>query len=139
MEGPFISRVKKGAQNGAYIIPADTETAEEFLRAGEGLVKVIGLAPEENPGFEEYIREVMSPTPEKLAEIENIYIRLFEIYRSYSDVIDCVTTWGVADDYTWLDYFGMRKDGPRIKQYPLLFNVDRSPKACVKTLIEAAE
>ncbi len=92
-----------------------------------------------DPGFEEYIREVMSPTPEKLAEIENIYIRLFEIYRSYSDVIDCVTTWGVADDYTWLDYFGMKKDRPRIKQYPLLFNVDRSPKACVKTLIEAAE
>ncbi|MBQ5312397.1 MAG: endo-1,4-beta-xylanase [Oscillospiraceae bacterium] len=91
-----------------------------------------------DPGFEEYIRQAMSPTPEKLAEIEDIYIRLFEIYRSYSDVIDCVTTWGVADDYTWLDYFGMKKDRPRIKQYPLLFNTDHTPKACVKKLIDAA-
>ena len=91
-----------------------------------------------DPGFDEYIREAMSPTPEKLAEIENIYIRLFEIYRSYSDVIDCVTTWGVADDYTWLDFFGMRKDKPRIKQYPLLFDINHAPKKCVQTIIDAA-
>ena len=92
-----------------------------------------------DPGFDEYIRKAMSPTPEKLAEIEKIYIKLFEVYRSYSDVIDCVTTWGVADDYTWLDFFGMSKDKPKIKQYPLLFGVDHQPKECVKKIIEAAE
>ena len=92
-----------------------------------------------DPGFDEYIREVMSPTPEKLAEIENIYIRLFEIYRSYSDVIDCVTTWGVADDYTWLDFFGMREDKPKIKQHPLLFDTKHLPKKCVQTIIDAAQ
>ena len=91
-----------------------------------------------DPGFEEYIREVMEPTPEKLAKIEETYIKLFEVYRSYSDVIDCVTTWGVADDYTWLDYFGASKDGPKVKQYPLLFDTELAPKACVRELIEAA-
>ena len=73
MEGPFISRVKKGAQNGAYIIPADTETAEEFLRAGEGLVKVIGLATEENPGFEEYIAAVKDKVRVSLAHTNADY------------------------------------------------------------------
>lgn len=58
MEGPFISRVKKGAQNEDYIIPADVRTVDRFLAASRGLLKIIGLAPEENPGFEDYIRDV---------------------------------------------------------------------------------
>ena len=56
-------------------------------------------------------------------EANEIYVKLFEIYRSYSDVIDSVTTWGVADDYSWLS----RPDRPN---YPLLFNADHS-EACV--------
>ena len=91
-----------------------------------------------DPGFKEYISEVMRPTPEKLAEIGNIYTKLFEVYRSYSDVIDCVTTWGVADDYTWLDHFGTNEDMPKIKQYPLLFDEEHKPKPCVSELIGAA-
>ncbi|MBR6046079.1 MAG: endo-1,4-beta-xylanase [Ruminococcus sp.] len=91
-----------------------------------------------DPGFEEYMREAMSPTPEKLAKLEDIYVRLFEVYRSYSDVIDCVTTWGVADDYTWLDYFGVKPGEQIIKQHPLLFNEKHEAKDCVRKLIEAA-
>ena len=89
------------------------------------------------PG-EEYLREVLHPTPEKLAVINDTYIRLFEVYRSYSDVIDCVTTWGVADDYTWLDTFGLENGRPPIKQYPLLFDTEHAPKPCVKTITEQA-
>ena len=92
-----------------------------------------------DPGFEEYIKEVADPTPEKLETINKIYIDLFEIYRSYSDVIDCVTTWGVADDYTWLDFFGMDQNMPKIKQYPLLFDMEHKPKPCVAEIIKAAE
>ncbi|MBR1863291.1 MAG: endo-1,4-beta-xylanase [Ruminococcus sp.] len=92
-----------------------------------------------DPGFDEYIREVMDPTPEKLAKINGIYVRLFEVYRSYSDVIDCVTTWGVADDYTWLDFFGSDGSRPKIKQYPLLFDERHQPKPCVEELIRAAQ
>lgn len=89
-------------------------------------------------GFAEYIRELLSPTPERLAQIENIYVQLFEIYRSYADVIDCVTTWAVADDYTWLDNFYPDKSMPKMKQFPSLFDVKHAPKECVKKLIEAA-
>ena len=56
MEGPFISHAKKGAQNGRYIVPCSEAVCRSFLEASGGLVKIIGLAPEENPGFEEYIR-----------------------------------------------------------------------------------
>ena len=92
-----------------------------------------------DPGFKEYIEAAMHPTPEKLAKINDIYVKLFEVYRSYADVIDCVTTWGVADDYTWLDFFGMKPGSPKIKQYPLLFNEQLEPKPCVSKLIEAAK
>lgn len=91
-----------------------------------------------DPGFDEYIKEALNPTPEKLAKIGEIYVKLFDIYRSYSDVIDCVTTWGVADDYTWLDGFGGGPGIPAVKQYPLLFDQKHQPKPCVAKIIEAA-
>lgn len=92
-----------------------------------------------DPGFDSYIREAMHPTPEKLAMISTIYENLFEIYRSYRDVIDCVTTWGVADDTTWLDTFGVDPDLPLIKQYPLLFDTQHQPKPCVYQMIDAVK
>lgn len=58
MEGPFISRVKKGAQNEDYILPTNIEIVREFLTASDGLVRFIGLAPEENPDYASFIREV---------------------------------------------------------------------------------
>ncbi|MBP3218809.1 MAG: N-acetylglucosamine-6-phosphate deacetylase [Lachnospiraceae bacterium] len=58
MEGPFISHVKKGAQNEKYILRCDADIAQRFLDASEGLVKLIGLAPEENPDFESYIHKM---------------------------------------------------------------------------------
>jgi endo-1,4-beta-xylanase len=69
---------------------------------------------------------------EEMKEKQNeIYVKLFELYRSYSDVIDSVTTWGVADDYSWLSR-------PNRPNYPLLFNADHSPKPCVYQMIEDA-
>lgn len=47
MEGPFISKVKKGAQDERNIIPCNVEIAEQFLEASDGLVKFIGIAPED--------------------------------------------------------------------------------------------
>lgn len=47
MEGPFISKHKKGAQDDTYIIPSDVELFHRFQRAAEGLVKFIAVAPEE--------------------------------------------------------------------------------------------
>ncbi|MCR4739765.1 MAG: N-acetylglucosamine-6-phosphate deacetylase [Lachnospiraceae bacterium] len=73
MEGPFISHAKKGAQNEAYIKPADIKTAERFIEAAGGLLKIIGLAPEESPDFEEYIKAVRDKVIVSLAHTNADY------------------------------------------------------------------
>ena len=73
MEGPFISRVRKGAQNGAYIIPCDISVCESFLEASRGLVKIAGLAPEENPGFRSYIAAMKDQVRISLAHTDADY------------------------------------------------------------------
>ena len=60
------------------------------------------------------------------------YESLFELYRSYSDVIDSVTFWGVADDTSWLSR-GSRKN------WPLIFDMNGQPKPVLERLIRAAE
>lgn len=56
MEGPFISVEKKGAQNPDYIKKCDLALLDKFIEASEGLVRIVGLAPECND-FEEYVKE----------------------------------------------------------------------------------
>ena len=73
MEGPFISVVKKGAQNADYIIPCDAELAREFYKASGGLLKFIGLAPEDNPDFVGYINKVKEFTGVSLAHTNADY------------------------------------------------------------------
>lgn len=46
MEGPFISPVRCGAQDASYILPCSKDVMTQFLEVGEGLVKVVGIAPE---------------------------------------------------------------------------------------------
>lgn len=58
MEGPFISPVKKGAQDAQYILPADAALAERFFDWSDGLVRFIGLAPEECADAAGFIRAV---------------------------------------------------------------------------------
>lgn len=82
MEGPFISRAKKGAQNERYILKADPKIVEQFLEASHGLVKIIGLAPEENPGFEEYIRKVKGLVRVSLAHSAADYETAMRAFRA---------------------------------------------------------
>ncbi len=82
MEGPFISHIKKGAQNEAYIIPWNTDICEQFLRSGEGLLKIIGLAPEENPGFAAGIRELKDRVRISLAHSNADYDTAMEAYHA---------------------------------------------------------
>lgn len=73
------------------------------------------------------------PTKEDFIRQGKMYEDLFEIYRSYSDVINSVTTWGAADDLTWLDVHPV----PGRKNYPLLFSYDHTPKPCTRAIVEA--
>lgn len=46
MEGPFISREKKGAQNEAYIHHPDTEVFKRLQARAGGLIRLVDIAPE---------------------------------------------------------------------------------------------
>ena len=46
MEGPFISREKAGAQNPAYIQPADMGMFRRLQERSSGLIRLLDLAPE---------------------------------------------------------------------------------------------
>lgn len=82
MEGPFISHVKKGAQNEDYILPCDVETARSFYEASNGLVKFIGLAPEENPDFAAYIEAVSSIIKVSLAHSNADYETAIRVIKA---------------------------------------------------------
>lgn len=73
MEGPFISRVKKGAQNPDYILPCSKEISQRFLDASEGLVKFIGIAPEDNSDFEDFICQMKDKVNISLAHTNADY------------------------------------------------------------------
>ncbi|MFR8239234.1 MAG: N-acetylglucosamine-6-phosphate deacetylase [Dorea sp.] len=73
MEGPFISSEKKGAQDARNIISCDQEIAERFLEASEGLVKFIGIAPEQNDGFQEFIEAMKGKVQIALAHTNADY------------------------------------------------------------------
>ena len=47
LEGPFISRAKKGAQSDAHIIEANTDFLQELQSEANGLIKLVSIAPEE--------------------------------------------------------------------------------------------
>lgn len=72
MEGPFISREKKGAQDPQYITPCNAEMFHRFQKAAKGRVKYIGLAPEEGD-FKTFIREVKDETSVALAHTDADY------------------------------------------------------------------
>ncbi len=59
------------------------------------------------------------------------YARFFRLFRQYKNAITGVTTWGMADNHTWLDNFPV----PGRKNYPLLFDVDLVPKQAYFTVI----
>ena len=82
MEGPFISKAKKGAQNEAYIRGCDAGLVSEFVEASKGLLKIIGLAPEDNPGFEEYISAVKDKVKVSLAHTNADYDTAMKAFKA---------------------------------------------------------
>ena len=68
--------------------------------------------------------KVDKPTPQMLELQAKRYGETFAVFREYKDIIDNVTLWGVADDFTWLDHFPV----PERKNWPLLFDEEHRPK-----------
>ena len=73
MEGPFISPVKKGAQDERNIIPCNKEVAEKFLDASDNLVKFIGIAPEESDNTISFIKNMKDKVNVSLAHTNADY------------------------------------------------------------------
>lgn len=51
MEGPFISKEKKGAQREEAILAPDMELFRHFYELSGGIVKLVALAPEQPGGY----------------------------------------------------------------------------------------
>lgn len=75
MEGPFISKVKKGAQDERNVIPANVEICQRFVDASEGLVKFIGLAPEDSENAIEFVEQMKDKVNISLAHTNADYDR----------------------------------------------------------------
>ena len=73
MEGPFISPVKKGAQDERNIIPCNEKIAQKFLDASDNLVKFIGIAPEENENTISFIKNMKDTVNISLAHTNADY------------------------------------------------------------------
>lgn len=80
MEGPFISPAKKGAQDARNIIPCDTDICERFLKASGGLVKFVGIAPEENENSIEFVKQMKDKVHVSLAHTNADYDRAKAAY-----------------------------------------------------------
>lgn len=73
MEGPFISSAKKGAQDEKNMILCDIEVCQRFLNASDGLVKFVGIAPEESENSLEFIEKMKDKVNISLAHTNADY------------------------------------------------------------------
>lgn len=73
MEGPFISPIKKGAQDERNIIPCNEEIAQRFLDASDHLVKFLGIAPEESANAVSFIKNMKDKVNISLAHTNASY------------------------------------------------------------------
>jgi len=70
---------------------------------------------------------------DRMLEQAKRYMEIFTIAAEYPAVKN-VTTWGVADNYTWLEYFPVKIGR---KNWPLLFDENYAEKPVVAALVEA--
>lgn len=79
MEGPFISKGKKGAQNEQYIREVNVELFRKLQKASGGMIKQVAVAPELN-GAKAFIKELGSETIVSVAHTEADYEQVREAF-----------------------------------------------------------
>lgn len=85
MEGPFISPAKKGAQDERNIISCDVKVCERFLEVSEGLVKFMGIAPEESENAVSFIEAVKDKVNVSLAHTNADYDTAMAAFNAGAD------------------------------------------------------
>ena len=85
LEGPFISPVKKGAQDERNIIPCDVKVCERFLEVSEGLVKFMGIAPEKSENAVSFIEAVKDKVNVSLAHTNADYDTAMAAFNAGAD------------------------------------------------------
>nr|QFX68256.1 s-CbXyn10C [synthetic construct] len=73
-----------------------------------------------------------TPPQDLLQKQAQKYKELFTMLKKYTNVVKCVTFWGLKDDYSWLRSFNGKND------WPLLFFEDYSAKPAYWAVIEAS-
>jgi len=81
LEGPFLSRAKKGAQNGDWLHEPDEAMLRRLMDAAEGLVKLVSVAPEE-PGALDLIRAVSEDVTVSVAHTTADYDTALAAFRA---------------------------------------------------------
>lgn len=81
LEGPFLSRAKKGAQNGEWLHAPDVAMLRRLEEAAEGLVKLVSVAPEE-PGALDFIQEVAEEVNVSVAHTTADYDTALAAFRA---------------------------------------------------------
>lgn len=81
LEGPFLSRAKKGAQNAAWLHAPDAALLKRLMAASEGLVKLVSVAPEE-PGALDFIRAVKNDVTVAVAHTAANYDEALAAFRA---------------------------------------------------------
>ncbi|MGZ7441252.1 endo-1,4-beta-xylanase [Paenibacillus sp. TH7-28] len=85
--------------------------------------------------FDDRRTDLTAPTENMLKLQEQRYEEIFSLLLEHRNVIDSVTFWGVADNYTWLDDFPVRGR----KNWPFLFDEQMEPKEAFRRVIDLTE
>lgn len=103
MEGPFINHDKKGAQNGNYIIGADTDLLKRLQERSGNLFRTVAVAPE-TQGAMAFIRENSSRVNISIAHTT-------ADYETAREAISCGAS-QLTHTYNAMPPFSHRAPGP---------------------------
>ena len=133
IDGPDLGEYEKSlvafAAEGVKVMA--TEVDVSVLPAAWGLTAEVTTRHDYAEKFDPYRAGLPE---EKERELAKRYCDLFAVFMRHRDVVSRVTFWGVCDADSWLNGFPVRGR----TDYPLLYDRNLNPKACLRALFAAA-